>query len=99
MINSEDEMRALKRDKSIVKAVRKRMYGAPKPGGSRPSDGALATRPFLTSFIIDILRFEVYFGFSLRALRADSSLASLLLGFTNLAEGNQKLRGISTFYV
>jgi len=44
--------------------------------------------PFLTSFIIDILRFEVYFGFSLRALRADSSLASLLIVFTKLAWGN-----------
>ena len=44
--------------------------------------------PFLTSFIIDILRFEVYIGFSLRVLRGDSSLASLLIGFTKLAEGN-----------
>ena len=53
--------------------------------------------PFLT-FSIDFVRFEVFLGFSVRVLRGDSILASVLIRCSLLARGNQKLRPVRGGY-
>ena len=74
-----------KREKPMVKAVRKRMRGeCPVAGAGAPGSGAPRTL-FLTAFTIGFSRFEVHFSCSVGVLRRDSISAHVWYGLrTNL---------------
>ena len=74
-----------KRKKSMGKAVRKRMRGAPEPEAPAPATGHSPRILFPTAFPIDILRFAVHFSGSVWVLRRDSISAHVGYGLrTNL---------------
>ena len=72
----------------MVKAVEKRMRGAPEPGAPAPATGHSPRILFPTAFPIDFLRFEVHFSCSVWVLRRDSISAHVWYGLrTNLSFG------------
>ena len=72
----------------MIKAVGKRMCGAPEPGAPAPATGHSPSMFPLTSFMIDFLRFEVHFSCSVWVLRRDSISAHVWYGLrTNLSKG------------
>ena len=74
-----------KRTKSMVRAVRKRMRGAPEPGAPAPATGHPPRIPFLTTFTIDFWRFEGHFCCPVWVLRRDSFWGRVWYGLrTNL---------------
>ena len=73
-----------KREKSLGKAVRKRMRGeCPVAGAGAPGSGALRI-PFLTVFTIDFSHFEVHFSCCVWVLRRDSISAHVWYGSQKL---------------
>ena len=73
-----------KREKSVVKAVRKRVRGeCPVAGAGAPGSGAPRI-PFLTDFTIDFSRFEVHFSCSAGVLRRDSISAHIWYGLRTI---------------
>ena len=74
-----------KREKSMVKAVRKRMRGeCPVAGAGAPGSGAPRI-PFSTAFTIDFLRFAGHFCCPMWVLRRDSFWGRVWYGLrTNL---------------
>ena len=81
-----------KREKSMVKTVRKRMRGeCPVAGAGAPGSRAPRTL-FLTAFTIGFLRFEVYLSCSVGVLRRDSITAHVWYGLrTNFGNCRQLL--------
>ena len=74
-----------KRERTIVKAVGRRMRGAPEPGAPAPATGHSPRIRFLTAFTIGFLHFEVHFSCSVWVLRRDSISAHIWYGLrTNL---------------
>ena len=69
-----------KREKLLVKAVRKRVRGAPEPRAPAPATGHSPRILFLTAFTIDFSRFEVHFSCSVGVLRRDSISAHVWYG-------------------
>merc|ERR550534_1694317 len=80
----------------MVKAVGKRVRGAPEPGAPAPATGHPPRIPFLIAFTVDFLRFEGHFGCSVWVLGGDGfwgrvwcGLRTILpssLGFVKFAE-------------
>merc|ERR550534_2841261 len=70
----------------MVKAVRKRVRGAPEPGAPAPATGHSPCIPFLTALAIDFLRFGGHFCCPVWVLGRDSFWGRVWYGLrTNLS--------------
>merc|ERR1719462_1139248 len=77
-----------KREKPMVKAVGKRVRGAPEPGAPAPATGHSPRILFPTAFPIDFLRSGGQFGCSVWVLGRDGISAHIWYGLrTNLGYG------------